>query len=134
MPETISAKNRYRLQKMTYKTKGNKAMKNSMFKYLPAILLAGVVNVTSLQANPTVPALANDKKELTTVLQDTITNKARAKRGVSEVGSGAKEVGKGTKDLAVSGAKATGKGAKKAGKAVKNTTKKGVKKVENAVD
>ena len=107
-------------------------MKNSIFKYLPALLLAGLVNVSAINASPIAPA--NDFKDLTNVLQDTTTNKARAKKGVNEVGSGAKEVGKGTKDLAVSGAKATGKGAKKAGKAVKSTTKKGAKKVENAVD
>ncbi|ALI99926.1 hypothetical protein [Rufibacter tibetensis] len=73
------------------------------------------------------------------------TNKERAKTGAHQVGHGAKSVGKGTKNLAVSGAKATGKGVKKAGKtvgkgakkagsAVKNTTKKGVEKVDEKID
>ena len=103
-------------------------------KFLPALLLAGLVYGYSLNANALDSAPVKENKEFTSVLQDTTTNKARAKKGVREVGSGAKEVGKGTKDLAVSGANATGKGAKKAGKAVKKTTKKGVEKVDNAVD
>jgi hypothetical protein len=111
-----------------------KTMKKLNIKFLPALLLAGLVNVYAINATPVAFAPAKNIKELTKILQDTTTNKAKAKKGANEVGSGAKSVGKGTKDLAVSGAKATGKGAKKAGKAVKNTTKKGVKKAGDAVD
>jgi hypothetical protein len=84
----------------------------------------------------------------TPAVQDSLkhqTNKERAKTGTHQMGHGAKELGKGTKNVAVSGAKATGKGAKKvgtgvvkgtkkAGKAVKNTTKKGINKVDEKVD
>ena len=108
-------------------------MKKLILKVLPALLVAGLVNVYSVSAAPV--SVINDGRDKIAVAQDTVTtNKARAKRGVNEVGSGAKKVGKGTKDLAVSGAKATGKGAKKAGKAVKKTAKKGAEKAEDAVD
>lgn len=108
-------------------------MKRIVFNFLPALLIAVLVNFNSLSAAPF--PIFNDGKDKITVPQDTITtNKARAKRGANEVGSGAKEIGKGTKDLAVSGAKATGKGAKKAGKAVGRTTKKGVKKADKKID
>jgi len=101
-------------------------MKKLTFNFLPALLMAGLVNIYSLAAAPL--SFTNDGKDKITTPQDTVTtNKARAKRGV-------KEVGKGTKDLAVSGAKATGKGAKKAGKAVKRTTKKGVEKAGEVID
>ncbi len=105
-----------------------------LMKVLPAFLMAGLVNVYVINAANLENVPVNKAKEYTTVLQDTLTNKARAKKGAKEVGSGAKEVGKGTKDLAVSGAKVTGKGAKKAGKAVKHTAKKGADKVDKAVD
>ncbi|GEO04647.1 hypothetical protein AAE02nite_23110 [Adhaeribacter aerolatus] len=105
-----------------------------LMKLLPAVLMAGLVNVYAINAATLEKVPVNKAKDFTSVLQDTTTNKARAKKGAKEVGSGAKEVGKGTKDLAVSGAKATGKGAKKAGKAVKHTAKKGAEKVDKAVD
>jgi hypothetical protein len=108
-------------------------MKKLTLKFLPALLLVGLVNLISISAAPT--SFNSVDKYNFSVAQDTVTtNKTRAKRGVNEVGSGAKEIGKGTKDLAVSGAKATGKGAKKAGKAVSRTTKKGVKKGGDAFD
>ncbi|MGV3589890.1 MAG: hypothetical protein ACO1OF_22975 [Adhaeribacter sp.] len=93
-----------------------------------------MVNISAAEATTLDNVLLNNKNNFTSVTQDTITNKQRAKKGVNEVGSGAKSVGKGTKDLAVSGAKATGKGAKKAGKAVKNTAEKGAHKAKDAVD
>jgi len=105
-----------------------------MLKFLPALFFAGMVNISAANATTPDKAPLTDKASFTSVLQDTLTNKQRAKKGVNEVGSGAKNVGKGTKDLAVSGAKATGKGAKKAGKAVKNTAEKGAKKAKDAVD
>ena len=105
-----------------------------MLKFIPALLFAGMVNVYAANASTLANGPINDNNDFTSVLQDTVTNKQRAKKGANEVGSGAKKVGKGTKDLAVSGAKATGKGAKKAGKAVKNTAKKGAEKAEDAVD
>jgi len=108
-------------------------MKSSSLKYLSAVLVAGLLNLNTLNASAL--SAVNDDKDKLALPQDTVTtNKGRAKRGVNEVGQGAKSVGKGTKDLAVSGAKATGKGAKKAGKAVKRTTKKGVEKVDKEIN
>ncbi|RNI31941.1 hypothetical protein EFA69_05375 [Rufibacter immobilis] len=96
--------------------------------FLAALFVAANLQITTASATdlPVQPV-----QDTTQVKQ---TNKERAKEGAHQVGHGAKSVGKGTKNLAVSGAKATGKGAKKAGKAVKNTTKKGVQKVGEKVD
>ncbi|KAA3436838.1 hypothetical protein [Rufibacter hautae] len=93
--------------------------------FLAALFLAAGLQMNTAQASD---HPVQDTTQVKT------TNKERAKTGVNQVGHGAKSVGKGTKNLAVSGAKATAKGAKKAGKAVKNTTKKGVKKVDEKID
>ena len=86
-------------------------MENIKFKSIAAFLCGGLLFVQ------------------TAVFAQDGANKEKAKEGVQEVGQGAKSVGKGTKDLAVSGANAVGKGAKKAGKA----TVKGTKKAAHAV-
>ncbi|RNI21775.1 hypothetical protein [Rufibacter latericius] len=94
------------------------------------IFVAALFVAAGLQIN-TAEASNTPVQDSTHVKQ---TNKERAKTGTKQLGQGAKSVGKGTKNLAVSGAKATAKGAKKAGKAVKNTTKKGVQKVDEKID
>ena len=96
--------------------------------FLAALFLAAGFQINTVEASDLPVKAVQDTTQTKT------TNKERAKTGVNQVGHGAKSVGKGTKNLAVSGAKATGKGVKKAGKAVKNTTKKGVKKVDEKID